>query len=88
MRVRLLKFRDMLPDYPIDNIMVRTNYPSAFSDELSESEYLDGMLFGYCSWDGRDLVSLDGDTYSVDMEIEKYEVSDHGITVWFISDWI
>lgn len=83
-----MKFKNILPDHPVDSIVVRTNYPVEFDDKLSESERSVGMLFGYCSWDGRNLISLDRDTYSVDMEIEKYEVSDHGVTVWFISDWI
>lgn len=82
-----MTLKDILPSYPIDRIMVRTNYPDEV-DELSKAERSLGMLFGYCAWDGENLESLDGDTYSVNMEIEKYEVSDHGLVVWFLSDWV
>lgn len=82
-----MKLRDILPDYPVSHIMVRTNYPDDI-DELSKSERSLGMFFGYCSWNGEDLESLDGDTYSLDMEIEKYEMNEGGLVVWFLSDWV
>lgn len=31
------------------------------------------MLFGYCHWIKRELISDDGDTYSVEEDVIKYE---------------
>jgi len=83
-----MRFIDILPSFAVDEIMVRTNYPEGLKDELSDAELKDGMLFGYCAWDGEHIKSLDGDTYPESLEIERYEVSDHGFVVWFHSDYV
>lgn len=74
-----MKVRDILPDRPLDQIMVRTNSPI---------EGKECILFGYCAWDGTKLISLDGDFYSLDEEIYKYEwQEDYGLVYWIHSEW-
>lgn len=44
------------------------------------------ILFGYCYWDGEKLKSKDGNSYSVEDEITKYELHSAGdLTVWYKS---
>ena len=43
----VLKVKDILPDYPIDIIQVRTNGPDG-----------EDMLFGFCRWTGSELLSI------------------------------
>ena len=50
-----MKLKDILPPTPLKQIMVRTN------DPLNKN--YDGILFGYVGWDGKKLISLDGDNY-------------------------
>jgi len=72
--------RDILPDRPVPTIMVRTNDP--FGGDT---------LFGYCSWDGENLIGLDGDDYSLDEMVTKYELNyDHdpcALVYWIHSFW-
>lgn len=85
---KVCKLIDILPDRPVQ-IMVRTNYPDKIMDDLTEKERQDGMLFGYCAWDGKELHSLDGDCYSAKMEVFRYEwESDGSLTVWNESQWV
>ena len=74
-----MKLKDILPDYPLKNIQARTNGP--FGGDL---------LFGYCHWTGTELISGDGDSYSVDDEISKYEFDEESrsLTYWFESEWM
>ena len=68
-------FKDILPDHPIDEIEVRTLYP-------------DGDRFlGFCSWNTRDLVSLDGDTYDRCLLIDDYDFTIEGMVVWIKPTW-
>lgn len=73
-------FRDALNKGPVKEIEVRTNA----SNELP---YKDDMLFGYCSWDGEKLISLDGDFYDLGEEIYRFEYDGDGLTVWIVSNW-
>ena len=57
--------KDVLPNHPVE-IMVRTNYPKSLLPYLSSERIEQGLLVGYCSWDGDKLISADGDYYSVD----------------------
>lgn len=48
-------------------------------------------LFGFCQWDGNDLISLDGDSYSLGDEIEYYEIvetcfGNKQLSVTFLAD--
>lgn len=74
-----MKLKDILPNHPIDTIMVRTNDP-----------YGGDTLFGYCHWTGTELVSDDGDSYYIDDEIYKYEFNEDKtfLTYWFMSNWM
>lgn len=62
-----MKLRDILPKEPIDTIMVRVFLPKHVCDFEGED-----TLFGYCGWDGENLISHDGDSYHLDDEIVKY----------------
>ena len=46
-------------------------------------------VFGYCHWTGTELISGDGDSYSIDEEIAKYEFAENGksLTYWFEAEW-
>ena len=61
----MLHLRDLLPAGKKVGIEYRCNAP-AFDDD-------DDMLFGFCSWDGKELFSEDGDNYYLGDVIEKYE---------------
>ena len=73
-----MRLRDILPDYSIEDIGVRTNDP-----------WGGDMLFGYCHWTGTELISGDGDNYSLDDEIVKYEFDEEKkeLTYWIESEW-
>ena len=84
-----MRLRDILPQRPVARIMVRTNYPEQLEDELTEKEISDGMLFGYCAWDGEKLISLDGDSYSLNEIVVRYEWEDDGtLTYWTHAEYI
>lgn len=74
-----MKLKDILPDYPLRNIEVRTNDPDG-----------EDMLFGYCHWTGTELISGDGDNYYLNEEISKYEFDEEKreLTYWIVSKWI
>ena len=47
------------------------------------------MLFGYCAWDGEKLISLDGDSYSLDETVVRYEWEDDGtLTYWTHAEYM
>ena len=71
-----MKLKDILPAHYI-NIQARTYGPNG-----------EDMLFGYCHWTSTELVSDDGDNYSIEEEIVKYEFDDYGLVYWFESEWI
>ena len=73
-----MKLRDILPDYPIEDISVRTNDP-----------WGGDMLFGYCHWTGTELISGDGDNYYLDDEISKYmfDLEKKRLVYWIESEW-
>lgn len=77
-----MKLRDILTvGKPVEKIMERTNDPYG--------EIEDGILVGYCWWDGDDLIPLDGDYYSLDAEIERFEFeSEDSLVYWVHSDWL
>lgn len=78
-RTPTITVRDILPEWPVSLIMVRTNDP-----------YGGDMLYGYCRWDGERLISLDGDCYSLDEPVTKYEWSwdTCGLVYWIHSEWM
>ena len=65
----------LIKDKPIQ-IMYRCNTPFPDID----------TLFGYCFWNGETLESLDGDSYYLDDEIEKYIQTIVGVGVDFVFD--
>ena len=77
---KIIQFEE---EYPLE-IIVRTNSPFDGED----------MLFGFCSWDGYDLISEDGDSYDLDDEVVKYELhadfskeNPYYLIYWFKSEW-
>ena len=71
-----MKLKDILPNYRV-NIEVRTTDP--FGEDI---------LFGYCHWTGTELISDDGDSYSIEEEVVKYEFGEFGLIYWFEPEWI
>ena len=47
----------------------------------------DDMLFGYCYWDGEELLSGDGDNYYLNDIIERYQCDGKHLTVWIEVKW-
>ena len=47
--------KDILPSHPVE-IMVRTNYPESLLPYLSSERIEQGLLVGYCSWNGENLI--------------------------------
>ena len=75
----MLRLRDLLPkDRPFD-IEYRCNVPKC-DDE-------DDMLFGYCYWDGEELLSGDGDNYYLNDVIERYQRDGKRLIVWIEVKW-
>ena len=75
----MLRLRDLLTkDRPLD-IEYRCNAPK-YDDE-------DDMLFGYCRWDGKELISCDGDNYYLNDVIERYLCDGKRLTVWIEVKW-
>ena len=61
-----LRVKDILPNYPLKDIMVRMYCCDKYGEEWD-------LLFGYCHWTGKELVSGDGDSYDLDDEVLKFE---------------
>jgi len=81
-----VRVRDILPPTPIEKIEVRTNYPDHLRN-LTPNQEEWGMLFGYCSWDGNELKSLDGDNYYLDEEITGFRWWNGLLTYWIHSEY-
>lgn len=77
------RLRDLLPDIGTISIEYRCNAPKC-DDE-------DDMLFGACYWDGKELISEDGDSYYLGDIITKYmwneETYPYDLTVWIEVEW-
>lgn len=73
-----IKLKNILPRHHVD-ICVRTYDPDG-----------NDMLFGYCHWTGKELISDDGDTYSVEEDVAKFEFSadKRKLTYWFEPNWL
>ena len=72
-----MKLKDLLKNTAID-IEYRTYDP--FGEDV---------LAGYCRWTGSELVSVDGDNYSIDDYISKHRWnSSNNLTIWYESKWI
>lgn len=78
----MVRLKDLLPDYKKVQIQYRCNSPRFHAD-------LEGdMLFGYCEWDGANLISGDGDNYYLNDIIDHHEWNDEShLTVWILVDW-
>lgn len=62
-------------------IEYRTNTPPGSSEK--------DMLAGMAAYKNKMLVSLDGDTYHLSDEIDRYELfQDDWLVVWYESEWI
>ena len=76
-----MKVKDILPIMPIETVEVRCNTPDWYPQK--------DMLFGYCRWDGKNLISSDGDSYHLDEEVKGYEYNglDNSLTYWIHVTW-
>lgn len=55
----------------------------------SPAEDEEDMYYGACHWDGNSLIAKDGDFYSLDEPLEKYQREEDGsLTVWIAVEWI
>ena len=77
--------KEILNERKLENIdiMYRTNSPVKTEED---------MLVGYCRYENGNLTSLDSDSYCLDDEIIRHEMSkdDNGseyLTVWIESEW-
>ena len=77
--VNYTRLRDLLPANENVSIEYRCNTPKC-DDE-------DDMLFGYCYWDGEELLSGDGDNYYLNDVIERYQCDGKRLTVWIEVKW-
>lgn len=76
----MLYLRDLLPKDKKVKVEYRCNAPKIDDDE--------DMLFGYAIWDGKELISGDGDNYYLGDVVEKYEwESDMDLTIWIEVIW-
>ena len=76
----MLYLRDLLPKDKKVKVEYRCNAPKIDDDE--------DMLFGYAVWDGKELISGDGDNYYLGDVVEKYEwESDIDLTIWIEVIW-
>ena len=84
-----IRFRDLLRVYGDCSIMVRTNYPKNLHYDMSNDEYEQDMLYGYCEWHDGELISDDGDNYYLDWVISKYEVVplSGDLIIWLDVEW-
>lgn len=77
-----MKMEDILDKKPIGCIMVRCNSPVPDEED---------MQFGCCRWDGKSLISYDGDSYYLGEEIYKYTfdtgIDGIGLICWIHVDW-
>ena len=69
-----MKVKDILPSYSLNDILVRVVDP-----------YFGDVLFGYCHWDGKELISGDGDNYNLEDEISRYEFDSHDNLVYWLA---
>lgn len=77
-----MKLKDLLTSTPIPVIEWRSN------DPLGKDP--DGIFCGLCTWNGKELLSLDGDIYSPEEEIYRYEwygENNENLTYWSESKW-
>lgn len=84
-----MKLSDLLQHgKPVEVIMERANYPE-WIDDLDQESIDNGMLVGYCTWTGEKLESLDGDSYSINAEVIRYEWREDGnlLIYWTTCEW-
>ena len=79
-----MTLNDVLKKYNNKNfkcIEYRTNTPPGSPEK--------DMLAGMAAYKNKMLVSLDGDTYHLSDEIDRYELfQDDWLVVWYESEWI
>ena len=46
------------------------------------------ILAGFALWENGYLFSLDGDSYELDDEIDKYQLTEDSLIVWYESEWL
>lgn len=78
----MLYLRELLPAGKKVKVEYRCNSPKCWQDEEED------MLFGYVIWDGKELISGDGDNYYLGDVVERYEWNgDMDLTIWIGVEW-
>lgn len=74
-----MRLEDIVKGKDFPKIMYRCNPPEGIKDDC---------YVGICHYTNGQLIADDGDDYSLDDEIEKYEIDDWGLIVWIHAEWI
>ena len=74
---------------PLREIVEGKNYPTIMYREMLPIDLFEGedTLYGYCSYVDGELTSLDGDDYSLDDMIWKWEIDGDNLTVWVEAEY-
>ena len=74
-----MRLRDIVEGKEFPRIMYRCNPPEGIEGDL---------YVGICHYTNGKLIADDGDIYSLDDEIVKYEIDDWGLVVWEQANWM
>ena len=74
-----MRLEDIVKGKDFPKIMYRCNPPEGIEDDC---------YVGICHYTHGQLIADDGDDYSLDDEIEKYEIDNWGLIVWIHAEWI
>ena len=78
----MLYLQDLLLDGKEVKVEYRCNSPKCWQDEEED------MLFGFAIWNGKELISGDGDNYYLKDIVERYEwESENYLTIWIGVGW-
>lgn len=78
----MLYLRDLLPAGKKIKVEYRCNSPKCWQNEEED------MLFGFAIWDGKELISGDGDNYYLKDVVERYEwENENYLTIWIGVGW-
>jgi outer membrane protease len=78
----MLYLQDLLPDGKEVKVEYRCNAPKCWQDEEED------ILFGFAIWNGKELISGDGDNYYLKDVVERYKwENENYLTIWIGVGW-
>jgi hypothetical protein len=78
----MLYLQDLLPDGKEVKVEYRCNAPKCWQDVEKD------ILFGFAIWNGKELISGDGDNYYLKDIVERYEwENENYLTIWIGVVW-